>query len=88
MKPLSPSAKVTHFLFLTLLLLPITDAAAPNSSQGRICINLIKMARMIGIAAYILFLQAISPWDDSDSGGVRSPEGSVVILGEKMSSWK
>lgn len=29
------------------------DIAAPNSSQGRICINLIKMAKMIGIGSYI-----------------------------------
>lgn len=62
MKPLSPSAKVTHFLILSLFFPPLTDKAAPNSSQGRMCINLIKVAKIIGIDSYITFLQTISPW--------------------------
>lgn len=47
MKLLSPAAKVTHFLFLPLFLPPLADTAAPNSSQGSICINLIKMTEII-----------------------------------------
>lgn len=49
MKLLSPTAKVTHFLFLSLFLPPLADTAAPNSSQGSICINLIKMTKIIGV---------------------------------------
>lgn len=69
MKPLSPSTKVTHFLFLSHFLPPLTDTAALNSSQGRICINLIKMAKIIGIDSCIPFLQTISPWVCLDSSG-------------------
>lgn len=52
MKPLSPSAKLTHFLILSFSP-PNVDKAAPNSSQGRICINLIKVAQIIGIDSHI-----------------------------------
>ena len=52
MKLLSPTAKVTHFLFLSLFLSPLADTAALNSSQGSICINLIKMTEIIGVDTY------------------------------------
>lgn len=85
MKPLSPSAKVTHFLFLFFFFFPpLADTAAPNSSQARICINLIKMAKIIGIDSYIPFLQTISPWVCLDSSGWGVWRGQSSFSGENV----
>lgn len=84
MKPLSPPAKVTHFLFLSLFLPPLAVTAAPNSSQGRICINLIKLATIIGVDSYILFLQTISPCVCLDSRGWGVWRGQSSLSGENV----
>lgn len=51
---LNEASKVTHFLRLFFLLLsPLADTAAPNSSQESIRINLIKITQIIGVDSYV-----------------------------------
>lgn len=87
MKFPSPSARVTHFLFLSFFFLshpPLADTAAPNSSQRSICMNLIKK----DWSYWGGLLCSPDPLVLGFLAGEKVEAGSVLIFLGKMSPWK
>lgn len=75
---LNEASKVTHFLLLSFFLSPLADTAAPNSSQESICINSIKITKIIGVDSYV-------PSNNYSFSlhGFQRVTGSVLILWRK-----